>query len=257
MASGRAEAAAAAPRVAELEEELRSLAEQLSRCQVPERGAVPSGRGSEGPPGAARLGSGGHVPLSGRPLLPTGRKLRVPRGPAGSRPASDGRGGPGGRQGPGRPARVEQKGRVATAAVPGRARGGIGRSVHRAFGGRPMAPEGGGGCVCGAHLLGGGGGGDGGGPRARHGGPAAAVEAGAPCGPAFSAARWVKPVPGSYCGLKASTWPKKRIFFLPPLPGPCRPKPPFICLMCNVKSIEVLPCATPGKMNKWRDFIDM
>lgn len=37
MAAGRLEAAAS--RVAVLEEELRCLAEELSRCQVPERGA--------------------------------------------------------------------------------------------------------------------------------------------------------------------------------------------------------------------------
>lgn len=59
MASGQAEAAA--PRVAELEEELRSLAEELSRCQVPESGG-------EGLPGAARLR-----------CLPTGRLLPAAR----------------------------------------------------------------------------------------------------------------------------------------------------------------------------------
>lgn len=71
MASGSAEAAT--QRVTELEEELRGLAEELSRCQVPERGA----RGGPGP--------GGHVPL----------------GTAGSRPAPGGQGGGAGPRAPG------------------------------------------------------------------------------------------------------------------------------------------------------------
>lgn len=82
MASGRAEAAA--PRVAELEEELRGLEEQLSRCQVPESGAVPSGRGGEGQPGGARRGWGRAGP-SVRPSRPPGGRSCPQLGSAASR----------------------------------------------------------------------------------------------------------------------------------------------------------------------------
>lgn len=53
MALGGSEAAT--QRGAELEEELRGLAEQLSRCQVPERGA----RAGPGPGGRVPLGAAG------------------------------------------------------------------------------------------------------------------------------------------------------------------------------------------------------